>query len=352
MRVEPKVKSIVTGVTGYKSKEKFLNPNNFMRSKTTGAVKSIRDLDPNVIKAADQMGSAIAPLSDILDDTELLKSMNQANLMFKANRIIFAPSKQWTDVKPIVQTTEISAQQLNVGGGMGGANVGTGKTAKENFDYLLRYQISSMGTFQKLKAKNNLAYAYAIRKLILGEKSPIDFDKVKVLFSDDMDGSVNTQRRLIEGTKAKQDLVVHLDDIAGFFTIETDLTDFIMAATIVAVYGVDFKLHPKIIENSKGYPKKLDQETMSYGQTPLLVKRFFFGLDIEKDKEKNQEAITIVEEGIDVFKHLSIPKHMLKEPDHKVIIKDIIRYYVEYQQVIETARNSDANVTNDGYFVE
>ena len=33
---------------------------------------------------------------------------------------------------------------------------------------------------------------------------------------------------------------------------------------------------------------------------------------------------------------------MLKEPDHKVIIKDIIRYYVEYQQVIETARNSDS----------
>jgi len=335
MRVEPKVKSIVTGAPGYRSKEKFLDPNKLPRSKTTGAVKSIRDLDPKVIKAADEMGAAITPLSDLLDDTELLKSMNRANLMFKANRIIFAPSTQWTDVKPIVQTTNISAQQLNVGGAMGGANVGTGKTTKENFDYLLRYQISSMGTFQKLKAKNNLAYAYAIRKLILGEKSPIDFDKVKVLFSDDMDGSVNTQRRLNEGTKAKQDLVVHLDDIASFWTYEEDLTDNITAEKIIAVYNVDFKLHPKIIENSKGYPKKLDQETMSYDQTPLLVKRFFFGLDIEKNKESNQEAITITEEGIDVFKHLSIPKHMLKESNYKVIIGDIIRYYLEYQQSID-----------------
>ena len=101
------------------------------------------------------------------------------------------------------------------------------------------------------------------------------------------------------------------------------------------MYNVDFKLHPKIIENSKGYPKKLDQETMSYDQTPLLVKRFFFGLDIEKNKESNQEAITITEEGIDVFKHLSIPKHMLKESNYKVIIGDIIRYYLEYQQSID-----------------
>ena len=33
---------------------------------------------------------------------------------------------------------------------------------------------------------------------------------------------------------------------------------------------------------------------------------------------------------------------MLKETDHKVIIKDIIRYYVEYQQAIDIARNSDS----------
>ena len=38
---------------------------------------------------------------------------------------------------------------------------------------------------------------------------------------------------------------------------------------------------------------KLDQKTMSYDETPLLVKRFFFGLDIEKDKEKNERSDSI-----------------------------------------------------------
>ena len=145
-------------------------------------------------------------------------------------------------------------------------------------------------------------------------------------------------------------MIVHLDDISTFWGFEEDLTDNITAEKIGAVYNVDFKLHPKIIENSKGYPKKLDQETMSYGQTPLLVKRFFFGLDIEKDKENNQEAITITEEGIDVFKHLSIPKHMLIDLDHKAIIRDIIRYYLEYQQSIDAIPSKDGLSTTTYYW--
>ena len=60
-------------------------------------------------------------------------------------------------------------------------------------------------------------------------------------------------------------MVVQLDDIDSFWTYETDITDNILPVIIFdAISKIDFKLklHPKIIENSKGYPKKLDQKTM------------------------------------------------------------------------------------------
>ena len=71
---------------------------------------------------------------------------------------------------------------------------------------------------------------------------------------------------------------------------------------------------------------------------PLFTRKFFFGLNTKEAKGEGQEAIVITNtSGIEVFKHLSIPKKMLKSDkdgnpivDHKTIVKDICTYFSEY----------------------
>ena len=112
---------------------------------------------------------------------------------------------------------------------------------------------------------------------------------------------------------------------------------------------VDFSLHPSLF-GSPGIPTEIPQSDFTYTAKrvpqgsnrytdytiPLFVLRFFFGLNTEKDIQKTQEAIVISNiTGMEVFKHLSIPKHMLKaDIDHKTIIKNICKYFKEYEDAM------------------
>ena len=362
MRVEPKVKSIISG-GGKIPIPKLLNPNEFKRSKNTSVVLIIKNVEPNVVTAVDDMSANKVALVDINNDGEVTKKLKEANLSFKARKITFDTAEQWTAKTKVVNITTVNEVALRPSQ-PGGAPVTVATTGKQitkttDYTHFLKYDFTSYTKWNELKNIRSLAYGYAIRKLILGEDSPIDFTKIKVKFVTGVSNSKDIDK-LLKDSMNEYDLIAQLDQVDGKGS-EKDITDLggIVIGYLEAISKVDFNLHPKLFE-SPGIPTELDQNNFTYKRkaatlsndvlgwllykerkkkefdVPLFVLRFFFGLNTEKDLKKTQEAIVISNiTDIEVFKHLSIPKHMLKaDVDHKTIIKNICKYFKEYEDAM------------------
>ena len=370
MRVEPKVKSIING--GVKIPiPKLLNPNDFPRSKTTSVVLIIKDVLPNIVAAVDDMSGHKVAFVDINNDGEVTKKLKEAKLSFKAKKIKFDKVEQWKS-----SVTKTITEDYRDTGEFAG-DIGGTYEVKIDYTHFLKYDFTDYGNWSELKNIRSLAYGYAIRKLILGEDSPIDFEKkkIKVKFVMDITQEKEMVKLLKDSTKGTvYDLIVQLDKIVpkrqffspnepGKRSSERDITSLYTRADLRHlrylddISKVDFKLNLGIQRQPMGETnlrsvlkegvetdnltytgKRVPQGSNSFTDytIPLFVLRFFFGLNTEKDTQKTQEAIVISNAtDMKVFKHLSIPKHMLKaDVDHKTIIKNICKYFKEYEDAM------------------
>ena len=85
MRVEPKVKSIISGQKGYKPKEKFINPNKHPRSKIHPVLKSKRWKRPKKILKVVDRNDAQKDHFQISDKQMVNKSLNKLTSVLQKN---------------------------------------------------------------------------------------------------------------------------------------------------------------------------------------------------------------------------------------------------------------------------
>ena len=360
MRVEPKTKSITTGQKGEKkTSEKLLNPRVFKRSLTTSVVKILKDIPPEVIAGVDNISlHKKATTLDITKDSEVVKKLKEANLSFKTKTIKFEPVDEWKS--KIIETETIKA----ITSPFTSAGEPVEQKIKTDYTHLLKYDFTGFSNWEILARKREIAYAYAVRKLILGEASPIDFEKVKVRFVITLDGD-NNKKIILNESKDTYDLIVELDNLDETGP-EKDITDVGVgqatgiSVTLDAISKIDFKLNEEIQKQDMGSTNLrkvsnagVDTEKLTYLRegnvlikeitVPLFVRKFFFGLNTKDATGESQEAIVITNSSkMHTFKHLSIPKKMLKSDkdgnpivDHKAIVKDLCTYFNEYLEPLK-----------------
>ena len=134
---------------------------------------------------------------------------------------------------------------------------------------------------------------------------------------------------------------MHMDDRAEALGIEEDIWDNIDGWKDwkrEAVLQVDFKLNEALKKNMGGLHEDVSKEDLTYeytltDKTPLLMKKFYFGLDRKSTERQQLIVLEVVENsGITVFPYIPIPVHLLKEgKTYKDVIKRIVECYKEYK---------------------
>ena len=334
MRVEPNKKSLVTGKKKLTNPAKYINPATFLRSKTTSVIRVLgTEVPAQVIAGIDEISKLKQPKTEILVNQDIDTKYKLSGLKYRLLQTEIEAFDVWNGK---VERTEIEGFIR--------------KTTKDYTPYL-KYDYTSISSLKELKILRQFAYALAVRKLLFGANSPINFELANPLFVSDVTKSNEIDEFITNGYKKNNNMLVILDKIPTTFGIEDDIRDFIKDDSVFrSIDKDDFELNSDL-RNFKYFEKKvLDNEDFEFEKlrykttslkggasfhVPLLPLSIFFGTNTEKAKSETS-FITTYENKADIlpFKYLTIPNYLLRASEVEVITQ-LMDYHIEYSKIFK-----------------